>query len=47
MMWQFQLRNDDPAWRAKAEHYSKLLEHRQHDRNVLTGVHFLSTYLPW
>jgi unsaturated chondroitin disaccharide hydrolase len=56
MMWQFHLRqvgrgSPDPAptaWRTKAEHYSKLLEHRQHDRNVHDlGFIFLSTYLPW
>ena len=36
------------AWRKRAEHYSKLLEHRQHDRNVHDlGFIFLSTYLPW
>src|SRR5688572_28811534 len=58
MMWQF-LRRKHPhpgplpegeggKWRAKAEHYSKLLEHRQHDRNVHDlGFIFLSTYLPW
>jgi len=35
-------------WREKAEHYSKLLEHRQHDRDVHDlGFIFLSTYLPW
>jgi unsaturated chondroitin disaccharide hydrolase len=48
MMWQFHLRTGDPAWRARAEHYSKLLEHRQHDRNVHDlGFIFLNTYLPW
>ena len=48
MMWQFHLRSGDPAWRKRAEHYSKLLEHRQHDRNVHDlGFIFLSTYLPW
>lgn len=48
MMWQFHLRTGDPAWREKAEHYSKLLEHRQHDRDVHDlGFIFLSTYLPW
>ncbi len=48
MMWQFHLRTKDPAWRARAKHYSKLLEHRQHDRNVHDlGFIFLSTYLPW
>ncbi|MEX2175611.1 MAG: glycoside hydrolase family 88 protein [Pirellulaceae bacterium] len=48
MMWQFHLRTGAPAWRARAEEYSKLLEHRQHDRNVHDlGFIFLSTYLPW
>jgi unsaturated chondroitin disaccharide hydrolase len=60
MMWQFCLRRSPPlrggnpatesraTWRAKAEHYSKVLEHRQHDRNVHDlGFIFLSTYLPW
>lgn len=36
------------SWRKRAEHYSKLLEHRQHDRAVHDlGFIFLSTYLPW
>jgi unsaturated chondroitin disaccharide hydrolase len=48
MMWQFYLRTKEGWWREKAEHYSKLLEHRQHDRNVHDlGFIFLSTYLPW
>lgn len=48
MMWQFHRRTGSHQWRAKAEHYSKLLEHRQHDRNVHDlGFIFLSTYLPW
>lgn len=48
MMWQFVLRKSDGYWRQKAEHYSKLLEHRQHDRDVHDlGFIFLSTYLPW
>src|SRR5436190_17706937 len=60
MMWQFILReqqnnqSDPPLptgksyWRTAAEHYSKLLEHRQHDRDVHDlGFIFLSTYLPW
>src|SRR5688572_2226838 len=48
MMWQFYLRSKDSYWRGKAEHYSKLLEDRQHDRNVHDlGFIFLSTYLPW
>jgi unsaturated chondroitin disaccharide hydrolase len=48
MMWQFHRRTRDASWRERAEHYSKLLEHRQHDRNVHDlGFIFLSTYLPW
>ncbi|HZN36355.1 MAG TPA: glycoside hydrolase family 88 protein, partial [Pirellulaceae bacterium] len=47
-MWQFHLRTKDSWWRKQAEHYSKLLEDRQHDRNVHDlGFIFLSTYLPW
>src|SRR4051812_34796692 len=34
MMWQFHKRTGSPEWLARAQHYSKLLEHRQHDRNV-------------
>ena len=48
MMWQFQRRTGSPDWRKRAEHYSKLLEHRQHDRKVHDlGFIFLNTYLPW
>jgi unsaturated chondroitin disaccharide hydrolase len=48
MMWQFHRRTDDPAWRTRAEHYSRLLEHRRHDRQVHDlGFIFLNTYLPW
>ena len=48
MMWQFQHRTGSAQWRHRAEHYSKLLEHRQHDRNVHDlGFIFLNTYLPW
>jgi unsaturated chondroitin disaccharide hydrolase len=48
MMWQFYKRTGDAAWRGRAEHYSKLLEHRQHDRRVHDlGFIFLNTYLPW
>ena len=37
-----------PWWRQTAEHYSRLLEHRQHDRDVHDlGFIFLNTYLPW
>jgi unsaturated chondroitin disaccharide hydrolase len=48
MMWQFFKRTGDRDWGHLAERYSKLLEHRQHDRNVHDlGFIFLSTYLPW
>jgi len=48
MMWQFFHRTRDPAWRLNAEHYSELLEPRQHDRNVHDlGFIFLNTYRPW
>jgi unsaturated chondroitin disaccharide hydrolase len=48
LMWQFFKRTADPAWRTRAEHYSRLLEHRQHDRNVHDlGFIFLNTYRPW
>jgi len=48
MMWQFFRRTQDPAWRLNAEHYSELLEHRQHDREVHDlGFIFLNTYRPW
>ncbi len=48
MMWQFHKRTGDSMWRERAAHYSKLLEHRQHDRNVHDlGFIFLNTYLPW
>ncbi|MCA9268155.1 MAG: glycoside hydrolase family 88 protein [Planctomycetales bacterium] len=48
MMWRFHQRTGDPLWRERAEHYSRLLEHRQHDRNVHDlGFIFLNTYLPW
>jgi unsaturated chondroitin disaccharide hydrolase len=48
MMWKFYQRTKAPAWRQRAEHYSRLLEHRQLDRNVHDlGFIFLNTYLPW
>ena len=48
MMWQFYRRTADVAWRARAEHYSRLLEPRRLDRNVHDlGFIFLNTYLPW
>jgi unsaturated chondroitin disaccharide hydrolase len=48
LMWQFFQRSGSPTWRARAEHYSCLLEPRQHDRNVHDlGFIFLNTYRPW
>lgn len=48
MMWQFFQRTGNEAWRRRAEHYSRLLEHRQHDRHVHDlGFIFLNTYRPW
>jgi len=48
MMWKFFQRTGDPVWRRRAERYSRLLEHRQLDRNVHDlGFIFLNTYLPW
>ncbi len=48
LMWQFVMRGGDPAWRQRAEHFSRLLEHRQHDSNVHDlGFIFLNTYRPW
>jgi unsaturated chondroitin disaccharide hydrolase len=48
MMWIFAERTGDSWWRQTAEHYSRLLEHRQHDRQVHDlGFIFLNTYLPW
>lgn len=48
MMWWFFKLTSNPQWRDRAEHYSKLLEHRQHDRDVHDlGFIFLNTYRPW
>jgi len=48
MMWLFYKRTGDPGWRDRAEHYSRLLEKRQHDRNVHDlGFIFWSTYKRW
>lgn len=47
-MWLLHRHTGDPEWQQRAEHYSRLLEHRQHDRNVHDlGFIFLNTYLPW
>ncbi len=48
MMWLIARRSGDPWWREQAEHYSRLLEHKKHDRAVHDlGFIFLNTYLPW
>lgn len=48
MMWIFYARTGSTAWRAKAEHYSRLLEGRKTDRNVHDlGFLFWSTYKRW
>jgi len=48
MMWIFHARTGDPAWRKSAEHYSRLIEERKHDRNVHDlGFLFWSTWKRW
>ncbi len=48
MMWQFTRRTGDLWWRGKAEHHSRLLEHKKEDRAVHDlGFIFLNSYLPW
>lgn len=48
MMWLFHRRTGDPTWRARAEHYSRLLEPRKNDRTVHDlGFVFWSTYKRW
>jgi unsaturated chondroitin disaccharide hydrolase len=48
MMWLIAERTGEAWWREAAEHYSRLLEPRQHDRDVHDlGFIFLNTYLPW
>jgi len=48
MMWLIANRTGDSWWRQTAERYSRLLEPRQHDREVHDlGFIFLNTYLPW
>lgn len=47
-LWLIHARNRDEWWRRQAEHYSRLIEHRQHDRNVHDlGFLFLSTWKRW
>ena len=48
MMWIFARRTGDPEWANRAEHYSRGLEERQHDRDVHDlGFVFWSTYKRW
>jgi unsaturated chondroitin disaccharide hydrolase len=47
-LWLMFKRTGDPYWRAKAEHYSRLLEPRKNDRDVHDlGFLFWSTYKRW
>lgn len=47
-LWILFQHNQDTWWREKAEHYSRLIEHRKRDRNVHDlGFLFLSTYKRW
>jgi unsaturated chondroitin disaccharide hydrolase len=48
MMWIFARRTGEPYWRARAEHYSRLIEERQHDTTVHDlGFLFWSTWKRW
>jgi unsaturated chondroitin disaccharide hydrolase len=48
MMWLLAEHTGESGWRTIAEHYSRLLEVRQNDRDVHDlGFIFLNTYLPW
>jgi unsaturated chondroitin disaccharide hydrolase len=48
MMWIFAARTGDRYWRERAEHYSLLIEERQHDANVHDlGFLFWSTWKRW
>lgn len=48
MMWTFHKRTGDSVWRASAEHYSRLIEERKHDRSVHDlGFLFWSTWKRW
>ena len=48
MMWLFSERTGDAMWREHAEHYSRRLEPRQHDRNVHDlGFIFMNTFDRW
>jgi unsaturated chondroitin disaccharide hydrolase len=48
MMWIFARQTKDQYWRDQAEHYSRLIEDRQHDTNVHDlGFVFWSTWKRW
>ena len=49
MMWIFFEETQDSFWRDKAEHYSKLIEHRKDDRDVhdLGFLFYHGTYKRW
>jgi len=48
MQWIFARRTGDRWWRERAEHYARLIEHRQHDRTVHDlGFLFWSTWKRW
>ncbi len=48
MIWRIAEHTKSPDWRASAEHYSRLLQRKQHDRSAHDlGFIFLSAYLPW
>jgi unsaturated chondroitin disaccharide hydrolase len=48
ILWIFARRTGDPWWRERAEHYSRLIEHRKCDRNVHDlGFLFLPTWKAW
>ena len=47
-LWLLYERTRDDYWQAKAEHYSRLIEHRKTDRNVHDlGFLFFSTWKRW
>lgn len=48
LMWKLFAYTGDEPWRTRAEHYSRLLEHRKQDRDVHDlGFIFLNSYPPW
>lgn len=48
MMWIFARQTGDPYWRERAEHYSRLIEHRKHDDTVHDlGFLFWPTWKQW